>query len=175
MLTFTMRIGRALALDPLLFEEVEADTGSTWQALTLVLLSSLALGIGASGGLAPSALLVEAATGLVAWLAWALMTYYVGTRILPTKDTSATPGELLRTLGFSSAPGLLCVLFLVRPFRAAIFVLVAVWALATMVIAIRQALDFTSTARAIGVCVVGWGLMLAALAALGVIWPPALG
>lgn len=175
MLTFTLRIGRALALDPLLFEEVEADSSSTWQALTLVLLSSLALGIGASGGLAPGALLVEGATGLAAWLAWALITYYVGTRLLPTKDTSATPGELLRTLGFSSAPGLLCLLFVVRPFRAAIFALVAVWALATMVVAIRQALDFTSTARAIGVCVVGWGLMLAALAALGVIWPPALG
>lgn len=175
MLTFTMRIGRALSLDPLLFEEVEADAGATWQALVLVVLSSLALGIGASGGLTPRALIAEAALGLTAWLMWALTTYYVGTRLLPTKATVTTPGELLRTIGFSSAPGLLCILFLVRPFRAAIFALVAVWALATMVVAIRQALDFTSTPRAIAVCFVGWGLMLAVLAALGVIWPPALG
>lgn len=175
MLTLTTRIGRALALDPLLFEEVEADTRATWQALLLVIVSSLALGIGASGGLAPVALFAEAATGLVAWLVWASVTYYVGTRILPTAATRATPGELLRTIGFSSAPGLLCIFFLVRPFRAAIFAVVAVWALATMVIAIRQALDYTSTGRAIGVCFVGWGLMLAVLAALGVIWPPPVG
>lgn len=175
MLTLTMRISRALSLDPMLFEEVEADKSATWQSVLLVVASSLALGIGASGGLAPSALIAQASVGLAAWLIWALTTYYVGTRLMPTTATRATPGELLRTIGFSSAPGLLCILFLIRPFRAAVFTLVVVWALATMVVAVRQALDFTSTGRAVAVCAVGWLLMLAGLAALGVIWPPPLG
>ena len=47
-----------------------------------------------------------------------------------------------------------------------VFALTAVWMLAAMVVAVRQALDFSSTMRALGVCLVGWlfaGLIVIAM------------
>jgi hypothetical protein len=41
-----------------------------------------------------------------------------------------------------------------------------------MVVAVRQALDFTSTGRAVGVCAVGWALSLAIAAILGNLFAP---
>jgi len=38
--------------------------------------------------------------------------------------------------------------------------------LATMIVAVRQALDYTSTARAIAVCVVGWALTIGVMVVL---------
>jgi hypothetical protein len=32
----------------------------------------------------------------------------------------------------------------------------AIWMLVAMVIAVRQALDYKSTLRAVGVCIIGW-------------------
>jgi hypothetical protein len=69
-------------------------------------------------------------------------------------------GQLLRTLGFSAAPGLLFVAGLWPPFATPVFTLVPLWMLATMVVAVRQALDYTSTARAVAVCLVGWALTI---------------
>ncbi|MBE0415080.1 MAG: hypothetical protein IBX36_00860, partial [Dehalococcoidia bacterium] len=75
-------------------------------------------------------------------------------------ETSATYGELLRTIGFSATPGMLMI-FAFVPFVGGLISLVAlVWMFIAMVIAVRQALDFT-TWRAIGTCVVGWLVMMA--------------
>ena len=83
-------------------------------------------------------------------------------------------GQLLRTLGFAQAPGLLQVVGAlpgVNPLG--ITLLLAVWWLATTVVAVRQALDFTSTGRAIAVCVTGWALALLMFFVMGGIWAPA--
>jgi hypothetical protein len=37
-----------------------------------------------------------------------------------------------------------------------VFFIASIWMFAAMVVAVRQALDYTSTLRAIGVCIVGW-------------------
>jgi hypothetical protein len=39
---------------------------------------------------------------------------------------------------------------------AIVNIIVGIWMLVAMVIAVRQALDYKSTWRAVGVCVIGW-------------------
>jgi hypothetical protein len=165
MTRFTDRIVRAAKLDAHLYEEVEADTGATRQAMGVVLLASVAAGLGAGrwnfGGM-----VVGAAVALVAWAVWAYLIYWIGTRLLPEPQTRASHGELLRTLGFASAPGLLRVLGVVPALREIAFLVAGVWALVTTVVAVRQALDYRSTLRAVGACAVGWvvQMLLVALA-----------
>ena len=168
MANYVRRLVGALALDPLAYEDVEADRGATLAAAATVLLSSLAAGIGAQGfGRDLSNLLPITTVTLVAWAAWALLTFEVGARILPGRRTDTDVGELLRTLGFAAAPGLLLSLGALPGLTVPLFAAVPLWMLAAMVIAVRQALDYTSMARAVAVCLFGWLLALALILAGG--------
>jgi len=165
------RMMRAARLDANLYEEVEADRLTMHQATTVVLLSSLAAGIGnaATGGLGGILLLTIGA--FIGWYIWAYMTYIIGTRLLPEPQTEADLGQLLRTIGFSSSPGLIRILAVIPSLKAVVFVGASMWMLVAMVIAVRQALDYTSTWRALVVCAIGWliqaGVLLAIFAAAG--------
>jgi hypothetical protein len=154
---------RAARLDAQLYEEVEADSGATGQAMVVVALASLAAGFGTGGG-DVKLIVVGVLSALVGWFIWALMIYLIGTKILPTPQTEATVGQLLRTIGFSSSPGLLRVLGGIPVLGPAILVVSSVWMLVAMVIAVRQALDYTSTGRAIGVCLIGWVIQIVVIA-----------
>ena len=89
-------------------------------------------------------------------MVWAWITYFIGTTIFRTPQTEADWGQLARTLGFAQSPGVLKVFGVVPVIGPVIFGLVFVWQLVAMIIAIRQALDYTSTLRAIGVALVGF-------------------
>jgi hypothetical protein len=156
---------RAAKLDAQLYEEVEADRGAMREAMTVVVLSAVAAGIGnlANGGLVG---IISGTIGaLVGWYIWAFLTYFIGTRLLPEPATSADHGELLRTIGFSSAPGLIRVLGIIPGLTPIVFSIAGAWMLIAMVIAVRQALDYQSTWRAFGVCVIGWVVQALVLAA----------
>ena len=151
------RMIRAAKLDVGLYEEVEADTGATRQAMLVVVLSSVAAGIGSVGGGAGlKGLLLGALSALASWYIWAFLTYFIGTRLLPESQTEADVGQLLRTTGFSSSPGLLRILGILPGLTGIVFLGCAVWMLVAMVIAVRQALDYHGTGRAIAVCLIGW-------------------
>ncbi len=150
------RMIRAAKLDRGLYEEVEADTGATGQAMLVVVLSSIAAGIGSAGAGGLNGLLFGALSALAAWYIWAFLTYFIGTRILPESQTEADVGQLLRTTGFSSSPGLLRIFGIVPGLTGIVFLGCAVWMLVAMVIAVRQALDYHGTGRAFGVCLIGW-------------------
>lgn len=153
---FLDRIIRAAKLDVALYEEVEADQEAMGQALGVVVLSSVAAGLGSIEKTGFNGILIGTITALIAWYLWAFITYFVGTRFLSEPQTKADYGELLRTIGFASSPGLSRVLGLIPGFTKIIFLIAAVWMLIAMVIAVRQALDYQSTWRAIGVCIIGW-------------------
>ena len=160
------RIIRASKLDVHLYEEVEADTGATGQAMGVVVLSSIAAGIGSitRGGL--GGILIGTIGALVGWYVWAYLTYFIGTKILPEPQTKTNPGELLRTIGFSSSPGLIRVVGIIPGLVEVVFIGASIWMLVAMIIAVRQALDYTSTLRAIGVCVIGWIIQILILVLL---------
>ena len=153
---FTDRIIRAAKLDVSLYEEVETDKGAMGQAMAVVVLSSIAAGVGiiVRGGL--GGILIGTIAALIGWYVWAYLTYFIGTKFLPEPQTKTNHGELLRTIGFSSSPGLIRVLGIIPGLGRIVFIVASVWMLTAMVIAVRQALDYKSTLRAVGVCVIGW-------------------
>ena len=162
---FLTRILRAARLDANLYEEVEADKTALKQALLVVVLSSIAAGLGI-GGTGITGLAMGALFALVGWFIWAYLTYWIGTKLFPEPQTQSDHGELLRTVGFSSAPGLIRVLGAIAAIREIVFFVSSIWMLVAMVIAVRQALDYKSTWRAVGVCGVGWIVQILILAIL---------
>ena len=156
MATIQDRIIRAAKLDAQLYEEVEADRDATGQAMAVVVLSAVAAGIGSLGDGVLLGIVGGTILALIGWFVWAFLTYFIGTRLLPEPQTKADYGELLRTIGFASAPGLIRVFGVVPGLGALLFLVAGIWMLVAMVIAVRQALDYTSTSRAVGVCLIGW-------------------
>lgn len=150
------RMIRASKLDVNLYEEVEADQGSMGQAISVVIISSIASGIGAMGVIGFSGIIVGALAALIGWVVWAFLAYIIGTKLLPEPQTKADIGEVLRTTGFASSPGVLRILAFIPLIGALISIAASVWMLVAMIIAIRQALDYKSTWRAILVCVIGF-------------------
>ena len=155
------RMARAALLDVATYEEVEADRSATWQAFVVVLLASFAAGIGSLENNGWSGVLYIALAALLGWWVWAGLTCLIGTRILPGPETVADQGELLRTIGFASSPGLLLVLAVIPGLAPFVFLGCGLWMLVAMVIAVRQALDYEGpggTLRAIAVCAIGFPL-----------------
>lgn len=150
------RMVRASKLDVNLYEEVEADKGATGQALAVVVMSSLASGIGALGIMGIDGLVFGTLTAIVGWLVWAFMAYIIGTKLLPEPQTKSDFGEMLRTTGFSSSPGVIRILAFIPLIGAIVSIVAIIWMLVAMIIAVRQALDYKSTWRAVGVCVIGF-------------------
>jgi len=170
------RMIRAAKLDINLYEEVEADKTAIRQAAVVVLIYSICAGIGA--GLVDVwdegvghfflSLSVGLISALVFWLLWSLITYFIGTRLFRGPQTSATYGELLRTIGFAATPGILMIFVFIPYVGGLVYFIVWVWMLIAMVIAVRQALDFT-TWRAIGTVVVGGIIYLVVALIIGLI------
>ena len=145
------RIIRACKLDVDLYEEVEADKSATFQAAGVVVLSSLAAGVGALS-LGTSNFIMAPLLSLASWFVWAYLVYLIGAKIFPESRTEADHGQLLRTIGFSSAPGLIRVFGIIPNLTSIVFITSSIWMLVAMV-AVRQALDYKSTWRAVMVVV----------------------
>jgi len=163
MSNFIDRMIRAAKLDVHLYEEVEADKGALSQAMGVVVLSGVAAGIGSIGSAGIAGIFTGTLAAIIGWLIWAYITYIVGTKLLPQPQTKADYGELLRTVGFSSSPGLLRVFGLIPFLAGIVFIAASIWMLIAMVIAVRQVLDYTSTLRAVGVCIIGWIIQMITL------------
>ncbi len=150
---FVNRIIRACKLDISLYEEVEADQSATLQAALVVVLSSIAAGVGAIS-LGASNFLMAPLLSLISWYIWAYLIYFIGAKLFPEPNTQADHGQLLRTIGFSSAPGLVRIFGFTPELMSITFIGAQIWMLVAMIIAVRQALDYQSTWRAIGVVVI---------------------
>jgi hypothetical protein len=162
MATLVERAVGAARLDAAIYEEIEHDPGALGQAMTVVTVASIAAGIGTAQGGA-GAVVVGVVTSLIGWLIWATLTWFVGTKILPETTTKSNLGELMRTLGFSAAPGVFAVAGFIPVLGAIIALLAVGWQLAAMVVAVRAALDYSSNARAVAVCRLGFLVYLAVI------------
>ncbi len=172
--TFLQRLIGAAALDTAIYEEVEADRTATTQAWVVVILSSLAAGLGARGlgGSTFASIAFFSTVAMLAWGAWALVTFEIGVRLMPESETRSDVGELLRVIGFSTTPGFLFVFGALPGLTVPVFIVTSVWMLLAMIVGVRQALDYHSTARAVAVCVLGWVLALVVAAVLGIVFAP---
>ena len=158
------RVIRAAMLDVDLYEEVEADTSLNQEALMVVILVSLAGGIGGFlGGLimgrigsALLGLVLAVVLGVISYYIWAYITYFVGTNLF---NGTADVGEMLRTLGYASGPRVLSILTFIPCLGALASLVGAIWSLVAGVIAVRQALDFDTT-KAVLTVIIGWVIVL---------------
>lgn len=142
----------AARLDVGTYEEVERDTSATQQALIVVILAAVAGGIGAldDGGIG---LIGGVIGGVVQWAVLAFVCYFVGTRFLGSTNTQADWGQLARTLGFAYTPAILGILGFIPVVDVIVALIIFVWVIATTIVAIRQALDF-STGRAVATAII---------------------
>src|SRR5688500_2785235 len=165
-MTFPQRAIGAARLEVPVFEEIEADREATGQALLVVVLSSMAAGIGLTTSYYNAPVLHRVLLALLLWVFWATSTYIVGVYLMPEPQTQTNVGELLRTIGFAASPGILRIFGVVPALGDVIYGISTAWMLVAMVIAIRQALDYKSTGRAIVVCLITWtiAVFMAAMA-----------
>jgi hypothetical protein len=164
MATLAERMLGAARLERATYEEVEQDRTATGQALGVVVLSSVAAGLGLGAGL--RGLLINTVASIVLWAIWAALVYWIGTRLLPEQDTHADWGEVARTVGFAQSPGVLRVLVIIPILGDFVRAATDVWVLIATVVAVRQALDYRSLPRAVGVCLIGWGLQIVVFAVI---------
>jgi hypothetical protein len=164
MATLSERMLGAARLEAGTYEEVERDRTATTQALIVVVLTSLAAGLGFGTGL--RGILINTVAAIVLWAIWAALVFWIGTRLLPEVQTRADWGEVARTVGFAQSPGVLRVFGVIPILGDFIRAIADVWVLIATVVAVRQALDYASLARAVGVCLVGWGIQIVAFAIL---------
>ena len=152
---FFNRVYRAIKIDIELYEEVEKDKSATLQAGIVVVLSSLAAGVGALQ-LGASNFLLAPILSLLSWYVWAYVIYFVGVKLFGGPKTKSNHGELLRTIGFSSAPGLIRVFGVTPDLMTVTFLGSAFWMLACMVVAVKSALDYESLWKSLGVVIMAW-------------------
>ena len=165
--SFGARLIGAFKLDASVFEEVEHDTSAFGQALAVVALTALAQAAGTFGETGSGGALASLIGGLVGWFLGTGLIWLIGVAIM---NHTSDYGELLRTLGFAAAPGMLGVLGVLPLGPAESLLGLAIFALSTIaaVIAVRQALD-VGTGRAIVVCVLANLVPVAVGLALGLL------
>lgn len=171
MANFQERVVGVMRLQATTFEEVEHDANATSQAAIVVLVATI-VPLLTWYDLGTRILVGTIVAALFGWLLSSLVLFLIGTRLLPGRNTSASIGELLRTVGFAQAPGIFAILAIVPIVGWLIGFLAVIWVLAATVIAVRQALDYDDTLRAVIVCLLAWVvkvivMMIASLMGLG--------
>jgi hypothetical protein len=166
-MTFRQRAIGAARLEVPVFEEIEADRHATGQALVIVIVSSFAAGIGLTASVYDAPVLTRVILALLLWVFWAASTYAIGVHLMPEPQTQTDIGELLRTIGFAAAPGVFRIFGFVPGIGVTIYAVATVWMLIAWVIAIRQALDYKSTGRAVVVCIIAGLIGIALTTVIG--------
>ena len=167
-----MRLLGVLVLDPIAFEDIEADRRAAMQSVIVVAAVCLSGGFAAAGlDIADTAAF---ASGIVmalgAWLVWVSVIAALGTIALAEPQTKSDVPELLRVLGYAAAPGVFIAFAALRPAAPFVLGIVTLWMIAAAVLGLRQALDYRSTLRAVAVCVIAWVLSFGVMAAIATIF-----
>jgi hypothetical protein len=165
---FLMRVLGVLVLDPVAFEDIEADRRAAMQSAIVVAAVCL------SGGFAAAGLQVAGTAGFVSgvlmalggWLVWVVTIAALGPYAMAESQTESDFPELLRVLGFAAAPGVFIAFAAMRAVTPVVVATVAIWMVAAAVLGLRQALDYRSTTRAAAVCVICWLLSFGVMAAI---------
>ena len=167
-----MRLLGVLVLDASAYENIEADRRSAMQSVIVVMAVCVAGGVGAVGfGLTGvSGFVTGSIVSLGAWMVWAVTVIALGTGALAEPQTRSDLPELLRVLGFAAAPGVFLALAGMPAVAPVVIGAVTIWMLAAAVVAVRQALDYRSTARAVVVCLIAATLALGVMVAVALIF-----
>ncbi len=153
---FLNRLFRAAKLDARLYQEVIADPKTMFQAMVAVFIYSAASAYGGFGRAGVAGINFAMITTIVGWYIWAFSAYFVGVRLLPEAGTKEDRKAVLRAMGFASSPGLIRMLGLIPGFTGVTLLIASVWMFVAAVVAIKQAMNYQSIYRAVGVCMIAW-------------------
>lgn len=153
---FLNRLFRAAKLDAGLYAEVSADTGTMFQAMMAVFLFSAASAYGGFGRAGSTGINFGMITTLVGWYVWFFSSYFIGVRLVPEAATKGDRKAVLRAMGFATSPGLIRLLGLIPDMAGVMFLTATIWMVVAAAVAIKQVLNYQSTFRAAGVCIIGW-------------------
>jgi hypothetical protein len=150
----------AMRADVATFEEIERDPSALGQAITVIVIAGVAALVGNifRGGIVGG--IGNLLMALVGYAIWAALVVVIGTKLMPEPSTKADFQEAFRVIGFAAAPGVFNVVAIIPFLGPLISFFIAIWSLVVMVVAVRTVLDYTSTARAILVCVIGFVVYL---------------
>ena len=152
---FLNRFFRAVKLDVSLFQEIIEDPKTFNQALIVVLIYSMTSAWGTFGRTGAVGNNIGMLTTLLGWYVWAFSTYMVGARMMPEAGTEPDRKTILRVIGFACAPGIVRILGFIEGLGLVVIFIALSWMVAAATVGVKQALNYESTARALGVCVVG--------------------
>jgi hypothetical protein len=152
---FLNRFFRAVKLDVTLFQEIIEDPKTIIQALIVVLIYSMTSSWGTFARTGAVGNNIGFITGLLGWYVWGFSTYMVGARMLPEAGTQPDRKAILRVTGFACAPGIVRILGFLQGLGGVVIVIALTWMVAAATVGVKQALNYESTARALGVCVIG--------------------
>jgi hypothetical protein len=155
-MTFGDRIVGAMKLDAHTFEDIERDPSAMGQAIGVLALGAISIGIGNIwyGGL--SGIAGGIVSSLIGNAVWALIVWLVGTKVMPDPATKADFAETFRVIAFAAAPMVLGVVTIIPLLGWLLLFALYLWVIAAMVIAVRQVLDYTDTVKAVIVVVIGF-------------------
>jgi len=159
MASFQNRVIGALTLQASTYEEVENDATATSQAAIIVVAGAV---LGALGNLLYGfgmTIIIMPVFALIGWLIGSFVVMFVGTKLLPGKNTSADLGQMLRVVGFAQSPGLLNFLTIIPILGYLIAFVIWIWGLVAMIVGVKAALDYDDTMKAVIVCVIAWAII----------------
>ena len=154
MASFAERMAGAMKADVRTFEEIEADQTAAPQAIAVIVIASLASLIGNVFRIGLTGGFMMLILNLCGYALWALIVVFIGTKLMREPTTKADFNEGFRVIGFTAAPGVFNVLAIIPLLGWVISSVIWVWIVVIGVVAVRQVLDYNSTARAIIVCLI---------------------
>jgi len=152
MASFAERLTGAMKADVRTFEEIESDQTAMPQAIAVIVIAGLAALIGNIWYLGVFGGLRMLVVSLCGYAVWTLFIVLIGTKLMPEPTTKADFHEGFRVIGFTAAPGILEVFAFIPILGGLISFVIWIWMMVVAVVAVRQVLDYTNTARAIIVC-----------------------
>lgn len=170
MASFGERVVGAMSLKASTFQEIEHDTTAMGQAVGVIVLAAVSLGIGNVFRNGVSGMVFGIITSLIAYAVWALVVWLIGTKVMPDPATKADFPETFRTIGFAAAPGVLGIAAIIPILGWLVMIVIWIWQIAAMVVAVREVLDYTDTIKAVIVVVIGWVAQLIVAALLGMMF-----
>ncbi|MDA3793477.1 MAG: hypothetical protein PF545_07500 [Elusimicrobia bacterium] len=147
---------KILKLDNDFYNNVSDEAEDLTLAALVVIISSLAAGIGSISQVGIAGIIVGTIGSLINWGLWAGIIYIVLIRFFPENTVDASPREIFIVLGFASAPGVIKAGGIIPPFHSFLFILSNLWMGVSMVKALEVKTEFKNRWIVPALVVGGW-------------------
>ena len=153
---FTKIIFRSIKLDKGLYKDP-----NTFGELSLYYAGLIMVLDGVAGAIALSTLyktniIFSGVTALLSWLVWGVLIYVIGIKLFPDQSTNTNFRKIMITVGLAHAPGLFRFLVFVPSLVVPIVFLTQFWIFASLIIGIRETLNFKSNFKSAGVIIIAF-------------------